>query len=173
MGLALSEKETCGCQEPAEAVPSPTTSDEWTKVTCGILADMLRQNIPGHMQPGLWGPSERLARGCEVNEKEKGKVMRPEVQSDAKGWRHDRMAFDLLRARIPGTKRRMARVSRLAQWTLAKAASLSKTMDTDGSTTPVAIMASPLKAPLGMKRAKDGHPIKECSGAEHQWRMAM
>ena len=75
--------------------------------------------------------------------------------------------------RIPGTKRRMARVSRLAQWTLAKAASLSKTRDTDGSTTPVAIMASPLKAPLGMKRAKDGPPIKECSGAEHLWPMAM
>ena len=71
MSLALSEKELGGCHETAEAVPSPTTSDEWTKVTPGILADMPHQNIPGHMQPGLWGPSERLARGCEVNEKEK------------------------------------------------------------------------------------------------------
>ena len=75
--------------------------------------------------------------------------------------------------RIPGTKRWMARVSRLAQWTFAKVASLSKTRDTDGSTTPVAIIASPLKAPLGMKRAKDGPPIKECSGAEHLWPMAV
>ena len=104
MGLALSEKETCGCQEPAEAVPSPTTSDEWTKVPPGILADMPHQNIPGHMQPGLWGPSERLARGCEVNEKEKGNVMSREVQSDAKGWHHDRMAFDLLRYTDPWNK---------------------------------------------------------------------
>ena len=71
VGLAFSEQETGGCQEPAEAVPSPTTFDEWTKVTLGILADMPRQNILGHTQPCLWGPSERLARGCEVNEKDK------------------------------------------------------------------------------------------------------
>ena len=67
--LAISEKEIGGRHETAEAVPSPTTSDEWTKVTPGILAGMPRQNVPGHKQPGLWGPSEWLAGGCEVDEK--------------------------------------------------------------------------------------------------------
>ena len=32
VGMAISEKEIGGHQEAAEAVPSPTTSDEWTKV---------------------------------------------------------------------------------------------------------------------------------------------
>lgn len=96
---AMSEKEIGGCNETAEAVPSPTTSAEWTKVTPGNLAGMLHQNIPGHMQPGPWGPSERLTRGCEVDEREKGDVMRPQAQSDAKGW-----AFDPLRYTDPWSK---------------------------------------------------------------------
>ena len=32
VGMAIIEKEISGHQETAEAVPSPTTSDEWTKV---------------------------------------------------------------------------------------------------------------------------------------------
>ena len=66
--------------------------------------------------------------------------------------------------RIPGTRRWMARVSRLAQWTLAKVASLSKTKDTNGSTTPVASMVSPLKAPLDVVKDKDGLPTQVLSG---------